>query len=115
MTANKIAQLNDRFRMSLGIPALGCDVPGRVVVTAGVAALPLDDQSAILNKVRVYSDFSADNNPHGEHDFGAFDHGSHPVFWKIDYYAPDMMQGSEDPADSCKTVRILTIMLASEW
>jgi hypothetical protein len=31
-----------------------------------------------------------DNDPHGEHDFGAFEHEGQRIFWKIDYYAPDM-------------------------
>jgi hypothetical protein len=24
-----------------------------------------------------------DNDPHGEHDFGAFDHAGERIFWKI--------------------------------
>jgi hypothetical protein len=112
---NKIAELNDRFRLSLGIPAFSGGIPGKVVMTAGIAALPADDMTAILTNVREFSDFTPDNDPRGEHDFGAFEHGGQRVFWKIDYYAPDMVHGSEDPADPCKTVRILTIMFASEY
>jgi hypothetical protein len=33
----------------------------------------------------------------------------------IDYYAPDMESGSEDPADPDKTMRIMTIMRADEY
>jgi Protein of unknown function (DUF3768) len=57
--------------------------------------------------------------PYGEHDFGAFtfDHEGESlrIFWKIDYYAPDLLHGSEDPADPAQTIRVLTIMLAEEY
>jgi Protein of unknown function (DUF3768) len=115
MTTNDIAKINDRFRLSLGIPALNGGIPGRAVVTAGIAALPPDDQAAILNKVREFTSFTEDNDPGGDHDFGAFDHGGQRIFFKIDCYAPDMRSGSEDPADLTRTVRVLTILLASEW
>ena len=115
MTTNETAKLNDRFRLSLGIPAFNGGIPGKIVMTAGIAALPPDDKAAILNKVREFNVFTEDNDPCGDHDFGAFDHGGERIFWKIDYYAPDMMHGSENPADLSKTVRVLTILLASEW
>ena len=115
MTINDIAKINDRFRLSLGIPAFSGGIPGKVVMTSGIAALPPGDMTAILAKVRAFDGFSEENDPHGEHDFGAFDHGGQRIFWKIDYYAPDLMHGSEDPADLSKTVRVLTILLASEW
>jgi hypothetical protein len=73
------------------------------------------DQSAIREKVELFDDFTKDNDPHGEHDFGAFQHEGERIFWKIDYYAPDMEHGSENPADPKQTVRVLTIMLASEY
>jgi len=73
----------------------------------------------MLHKIRkalvLYDDFSEDNDPYGEHDFGSFKIEGHKLFWKIDYYAPDMRHGSEDPADPDVTVRVLTIMLASEY
>jgi hypothetical protein len=36
-------------------------------------------------------------------------------FWKIDCYAKDMEHGSEDPTDTEKTVRVLTLMLAEGY
>lgn len=78
-------------------------------------ALPAAEQSAIRQQVETFTDFTADNDPHGERDFGAFEHRSTRIFWKIDYYAPDMEHGSENPADPKQTIRILTIMLASEY
>jgi Protein of unknown function (DUF3768) len=56
-----------------------------------------------------------DNDRNGEHDFGAFEHESELIFRKFDYYAPDMEQGTENPADPQQTVRVLTTMLASEY
>ena len=54
-------------------------------LTQGIAALPDADRSAICEKVETFDSFNADNDPHGEHDFGAFEHGGHKIFWKIDY------------------------------
>jgi hypothetical protein len=107
-TTKKIAELNDLCRKAMG-------VAGKVFQTAGICALPLADQSAIREKVETFNDFTPDNDPHREHDFGAFEHNGQKIFWKIDYYARDMQHGSEDPSDPKQTVRVLTIMLASEY
>jgi hypothetical protein len=107
-TTIKIAELNDLCRTAMG-------VAGRLFQTAGISALPLADQSAIREKVETFNTFTPDNDPHGERDFGAFEHNGERIFWKIDYYAPDMEHGSEDPADPRQTVRVLTILLASEY
>jgi PAS domain-containing protein len=107
-STSRIAELNDLCRKAFGLA-------GRVFQTEGIAALSQRDQSAIREKVELFDSFTEDNDPHGEHDFGAFEHEGQRIFWKIDYYAPDMEHGSENPADPKQTVRVLTIMLASEY
>jgi Protein of unknown function (DUF3768) len=107
-TNTKIAELNDLCRKAMGIA-------GRLFQTSGIGALPLADQSAIREKVETFDAFTPDNDPYGERDFGAFEHADQKIFWKIDYYDKSMTKGSEDPSDPGQTVRVLTIMLASEY
>jgi len=103
----QIRALNDRFRTTF--------IGGRVLITEGVMSLGQDAVSSIREKVEAYTAFDQDNDPYGEHDFGAITHDGSKVFWKIDYYDRRMEYGSEDPADPAKTTRVLTIMLASEY
>ncbi len=107
-TAEAIAKLNDLARKAMGVAC-------RLVQTEGISALPSAEQSAIREKVETFNDFSPDNDPHGERDFGAFQHEGKRIFWKIDYYDRSLSWGSENPADPRQTVRVLTIMLASEY
>ena len=109
----RIAELNDLCRKAPGIA-------GKCYLTRGIADLPDADRSAICEKVETFDSFTPDNDPHHEHDFGAFDHAGHKIFWKIDYYDRASFgtghgMGSEDPSDPAKTLRVLTIMLASEY
>lgn len=103
----RIRQLNDRLRRT--------GVGGQILLTRGIAGLPVSDQASIITKVRNFSDFNEDNDPHAEHDFGAFDYESQRIFWKVDYYDCTLAYGSEDPADPSKTRRVLTILLAEEY
>ena len=105
--ADRIRQLNDDFRRSF--------IGGRVLVTPGIRSLSIETNAAVLERVRTFADFDAENDPHGEHDFGSFGLEGETYFFKIDYYAPDMQSGSDDPADPTKTVRVLTIMRADEY
>jgi hypothetical protein len=118
LKAIQIAALNDQFRSGFFIPSFGPrPVPGRVVCTPGIAALPPETQIGIWGQVSDFEKFTEDNDPHGEHDFGAFDvEGVGKIFWKIDYYADNSCSfGSEDPSKISRCFRILTIMLASEY
>ena len=107
MSAEKIRELNDRFRTTM--------TGGRVMMTAGVDALPSDVKAMVIRRVAAFSDFNADNDPHGEHDFGSFTLSNRKFFFKLDYYDSAMEFGSEDPADPAKTTRVLTLMLAEEY
>lgn len=104
--AAAIAALNDACRAG---PGAGW------VLTSGVRALSLAEQTVAFALVRAFSDFSEDNDPHGEHDFGAFEVGGARLFWKIDYYDLDLCMASPDPADPAVTKRVLTLMLAEEY
>lgn len=84
-TTAKIAQLNDLARTAMGIAS-------HVYLTEGIANLPDADQSAIREHVENFNSFTPDNDPYGERDFGAFEHGGHRVFWKIDLYDPGLVK-----------------------
>ena len=84
-------------------------------MTTGIAALSDEVKVAVFERVNAFDDFTPDNDPHREHDFGAFEHAGHRIFWKINYYDAAMEAGSEDPADPSQTTRVLMIMLASEY
>jgi hypothetical protein len=50
------------------------------MMTVGIAVLPDATQAAVLDKVRKFDAFTADNDPHGEHDFGGFEVDGRKVF-----------------------------------
>src|SRR5207244_7523817 len=91
MSAEKIRELNDAFRTTM--------TGGRVMMTAGVDALSNVHKTLLIERVRTFDSFSADNDPHGEHDFGSIDFLGRKFFFKIDYFDATMQFGSEDPAN----------------
>jgi hypothetical protein len=107
MSAAKIRALNDRFRTTMS--------GGQVFLTAGVDALPSDVKAVVIRRVATFSEFTPDNDPRQEHDFGNFTLAGRQFFWKIDAYDANMEFSSEDPADPAKTTRVLTIMLAEDY
>jgi hypothetical protein len=102
-----IAQLNDKLRKS--------GEGGRIVVTRGVIGLAEYDSKALLAALAAYDGFDIDNDPHGERDFGDIDMSGHTLLWKIDYYDRELTFASPDAADPDVTVRVLTVMLESEY
>lgn len=104
----RIRRLNDALRKG--------DVQhGGLMITPGVQALGDEIVARIVSKVAEFEDFSEDNDPHNEHDFGAFDFESQKIFWKIDYFDRDLKWHSPDAANPEVTQRVLTVMLASEY
>ena len=76
---------------------------------------PLQGTAEDFKDVRTYDQFTADNDPWLEHDFGAFELEGEKLFWKIDAYDLSMTVGSPNPANDAVTVRVLTIMTAGEY
>ena len=107
LDADRVRALNDILRRTL--------IGGTLVLTAGIVALGRERQQTILDAVATFDRFDADNDPHGEHDFGALDVAGERVFWKIDYFDCTRSRASPDPADASVTSRVLTVMLAGEY
>jgi hypothetical protein len=103
----EIAGLNDELRRTFGT--------GRIVMTAGFDALPGITWLKAIKAIREFSDFTPDNDPHGEHDFGRLVVDGYSLFWKIDYYDLGLTCHSPDPANPAVTNRVLTLMLAEEY
>jgi hypothetical protein len=106
-TMNKIALLNDDFRRAFR--------GGKVMMTSGVDELPDCVKAEALVQVAKFSEFTTDNDPHDEHDFGSFRLVGRKFLWKIDYYDKELRHGSDDPSDPDRTMRVLTLMLAEEY
>ena len=62
----KIAAQNDKFRKNFE--------GGKLLLTCGISSLPLMQQQEIMQKVRTFNNFTEDNDPYGEHDFGCFEY-----------------------------------------
>jgi hypothetical protein len=71
----RIRALNDELRQNFA--------GGAAVMTPGIAALGAEAVARIVKTVAVFDDFCHANDPHEEHDFGAFDADGHKVFFKI--------------------------------
>ena len=106
----KIAHLNDKARKGL-LPA-----STKMLLTPAGGRLtrgPLP--SGLQDAVAQFDAFTEDNDPYGERDFGAVEIEGERYFWKIDYYDRSLRFGAEDPSDTSETVRVMTLMHASEY
>ena len=89
----RIRALNDQLRQHF--------TDGMAVITPGVAALGAEAVERIVKTIAVFDDFCHANDPHEEHDFGAFDADGHTIMFKIDYLDQNLSMHSPDPADPC--------------
>lgn len=103
-----IRKLNDALRTGQG-------GDGIIVITPGIQALGPDFIHAARAAVAAFSEFTPDNDPHLEHDFGALDVSGERVFFKIDPYDIELKWHTPDAADPAVTRRVLTIMLSHEY
>ncbi|MCT7663533.1 DUF3768 domain-containing protein [Shinella kummerowiae] len=105
--ADTLRRLNDSFRRTFA--------DGHVVPTRGVMLLDPTDWRTLFRAVRDFDSFNAEDDPYGEHDFGALAFKGVRYFWKIDYYDLDLRNASPDPTDPAFTMRVMTIMRADEY
>jgi hypothetical protein len=105
--SHEIAALNDHARQTFS----GC----RVFITQGINDLEQEVVRQIMHAVQAFDQFTPDNDPYQEHDFGRITVAGHTIFWKFDYYDLDLQMHSLDAADPTVTARVLTIMLADEY
>ena len=103
-----ITELNDRFRQG-DMKLL------QYMISVGVQALARSKQVQLIRLVQSFDQFTPDNDPYKEHDFGRVSMDGRDYFWKIDYYDPTERQHSDDPASPNATRRVLLLMLSSEY
>jgi hypothetical protein len=99
----EIARLNDGAR----------DNVVHYIATRGILSLDPEVISKIYNSVQNFKDFTEDNDPYGEHDFGSFTVSGVKIFWKIDYYDENLEKWCDPLSPDCN--RVLTIMRADEY
>ena len=97
----RVRSLNDNLRRHR--------IGGLILYTPGVLALGLELLVLVDEAIKNFDEFTPDNYPYGEHDFGTVRVEGHTVAFKIDYYDKDRAGHSPDPADPSVTCRIMTI------
>lgn len=102
----KDRELNDQLRRTMP--------HGQVMLTRAIAALDPSTIASIITAVRDFDNFTPDNDPWGERDFGQVAVNGQTVFWKIDALDMNCEFGSPDPADESQTRRILTLMVGGD-
>lgn len=110
----KLARLNDQLRTNPFAQGNGI-----FVMSGSVGNLSDVDQIICIKSMADFKDFNSINAPCPEHDQGVFsvtlsDSHQRTLFFKIDYYDPDLTSHSENKLDASKTTRVLTLGFAGE-
>ena len=103
--ATAVREGNDRFRKSMGFVG-----NGKIVATQGAQRY----LGLVMPYVAAYTDFTPENDPYGEHDFGVVECMGQSFYWKIDYYDENYEYGA-DPLEEETVNRVLTVMHSSEY
>ena len=85
---DRIRALNDLFRQT--------SQGGQILMTHGVSNFNPETIGRIAEAVKNYNDFSEDNDPYGEHDFGSFEIDEHKLFWKIERHPRNSPYANND-------------------
>ena len=113
-----IAAHNDAFRKFACFgTAPTIAIPGRMHVTRSLMEAEDGFMDEAVKATGEFEVFESENDPDGCHDFGAVDIRGQKVFWKIDLYEADsdFCYGAETPDNLATSMRVLTIMMASDW
>lgn len=90
-----IKELNDNFRKSF----LG----GHVIISQKVQMLPAKSRKELFEYIKQFNNFTKENDPYGEHDFGSIKFQNNVYFWKIDYYDTNFLYHSPNPSNTSVT------------
>lgn len=88
---------------------------GQIFITTGIRFRGEAFIMAVNKALKTFNDFTPENDPYGDHDFGRMEVEGVPILWKIDYYDTELKYGSDNPADPSVSSRVLTMMLANEY
>lgn len=113
-----VAELNDQLRTTLSSAnnSIAVCTPGVQDLIGDVSLFRAYKRRAdLFREIAAVKDFTSDNDPYGEHDFGSVEYEGQTILWKIDYYDNELNGLSLSPEDPDQTIRVLTVMLASEY
>lgn len=110
----RIRELNDALRTCRD-PIAALAMNGSIIFTRGIVMRGQAFVNRAFAAVAAFSEFTPENDPHGEHDMAFLTVDGVELFFKVDYYDAALQYHSPDPSDPGVTRRVLTIALAEEY